>query len=145
MLYPTYLSSYRNLLKKDITPISLMNVFMGDRSKKPNVSKQEPVPPPEQPIKATPKLSATSYRHVSGPITISDRQTTAVMREMEDIPNIPAKEAGIAKNSVNPVIGCFGRYSWMLFLERAVQLIAFPLVVKDKRSLSLGTSFCKGS
>ena len=42
MLYPTYLSSYRNLLKKDITPISLMNVFMGDRSKKPNVSKQEP-------------------------------------------------------------------------------------------------------
>ena len=133
MLYPTYLSSYRNLLKKDITPVSLMNVFMGDRSKKRDISKQGLSPPPEQPVKATTKLSPTSYRHISGPITISDKQTKAAMREMEDIPNITAKEAVIAKNSVNPAIGCFCRYSWMLFLERAVQLITFPLVVNDER------------
>ena len=129
MLYPTYLSSYRNLLKKDITPFSLRNVFINDQSKARSHSKQGPVPPPEHPVKTTPTLSSTHHRHVSGPITITDKQTKAAMRGMDDMSEMTVKEAEIAKNSVNPAIGCFGRYCGMLFLERAVQLLTFPLVL----------------
>lgn len=83
MLYPTYLSSYRNLLKKDISPFSLMKVLVGDKPrswipKKPAVSPPEEAKPAEKP--ASQKITATTRRTAAKPITISDAHSRAVLR-----------------------------------------------------------------
>ena len=133
MLYPTYLSSYRNLLKKDISPFSLMKVLVGDKPrswipKKPAVSPPEEAKPAEKP--ASQKITATTRRTAAKPITISDAHSRAVLRGTEELPpqmKVIAKET-TAPRGVNPIIGGFGRSLFMLFMERGLQVMLFPMV-----------------
>lgn len=134
MLYPTYLSSYRNLLKKDISPFSLMKVLIGDKPrswipKKPVVSPPaEEMKPAEKPTSQ--KITATTRRTAAKPITISDAHSRAVLRGTEELPQqmkVAAKETPLSQG-VNPIIGGFGRYLFMLLMERGLQVMLFPMV-----------------
>lgn len=153
MLYPTYLSSHRNLLKKDISPFSLMKVLMGDKPrswipKKPVVSPPEKTQSPEkQPGEklTSQKITATTRRAAAKPITISDAHSRAVLRGTEELPQqmkVVTKETTLPQG-VNPIIGGFGRYLFMLFMERGLQVMLFPMV-RVFSTCNSDPSFCQG-
>lgn len=188
MLYPTYLSAYRNLLQADIAPLSLTKTLLGDRvtsliPRAPAVSPpSNAIPPAPTPLKSegegssdangkktermsntkqgtqgvkAAKTSPTSQnaafiarKSAKSPITISDQHSRAVIRGVEETASRVASSteatttatvtttaatvqrggaAGLQR-PVNALVGGFGRYVWMLLMERGVQLMLFPLV-----------------
>ena len=176
MLYPTYLSAYRNLLQADIAPLSLTKTILGDKptSLIPRSPAISPPPSPPSTTTNTTKPTRLEEREVKGaqgaqryqggkrgaksPITISDQHSRAVLKgvnettantihssssstttaaaskvigqtssQMASQSTVVGVGAGQSR-PVNALVGGFGRYVWMLLMERGVQLMMFPLV-----------------
>ena len=133
MLYPTYLSSFSRLLEKDIRPISLYRVLRGKSSASKSV--QPPSNPPPTSTKPTNSSSSSSFstkptKPSTSPIIIKDSQVRSAPKPSS--PQLPSTDSFSTKNTlikpVNQLIGGFGRYLFMLLLERSIQLISFPYV-----------------
>ena len=123
MLYPTYLSSFSRLLEKDIRPISLYSVLRGKSAASKSV--QPPSIPPPTSTKPTNPSSSSSSSSSAKPSS----------------PQLLSTDSFNAKNTlinpVNQLIGGFGRYLFMLLLERSIQLISFPYVPSTLSTLPL--------
>ena len=138
MLYPTYLSSFSRLLEKDIRPISLYSVLRG-KSSAPKPVQPPSIPPPTstKPANSSPSLSSSSsssstkpIKPSTSPIVIKDSQVRSTAKPSS--PPLPSSDSFNTKNTlikpINQLIGGFGRYLFMLLLERSIQLISFPYV-----------------
>lgn len=146
MLYPTYLSSFSRLLEKDIRPISLYSVLRGKSAASKSVQPPS-IPPPTSTKPTNPSSSSSSSSSFStkptkpstSPIIIKDSQVRSTAKPSS--PQLLSTDSFNAKNTlikpVNQLIGGFGRYLFMLLLERSIQLISFPYVPSTLSTLPL--------
>ena len=143
MLYPTYLSSFSRLLEKDIRPISLYSVLRG-KSAASKLVQPPSIPPPTSTKPTNPSSSSSSFstkpaKPSTSPIIIKDSQVRSTAKPSS--PQLLSTDSFNAKNTlinpVNQLIGGFGRYLFMLLLERSIQLISFPYVPSTLSTLPL--------
>lgn len=140
MLYPTYLSSFSRLLEKDIRPISLYSVLRGKSAASKSVQPPS-IPPPTstKPTNLSSSFSTKPAKPSTSPIIIKDSQVRSTAKPSS--PQLLSTDSFNAKNTlikpVNQLIGGFGRYLFMLLLERSIQLISFPYVPSTLSTLPL--------
>ena len=140
MLYPTYLSSFSRLLEKDIRPISLYSVLRGKSAASKSVQPPS-IPPPTstKPSNLSSSFSTKPAKPSTSPIIIKDSQVRSTAKPSSL--QLLSTDSFNAKNTlikpVNQLIGGFGRYLFMLLLERSIQLISFPYVPSTLSTLPL--------